>query len=430
MIIHLDLDCFFVSAERTRSSCLKDKPVVVVKSSDQAIFLPSSQSHVLTQSVGMFSSLVQAKRTWRGFDPEAWKQEFIDDQGNIHGVCVAKSYEAKRYGIQTGTPLAEALRLCPHLLIVPEDHLFYQILSHRLREFLQTKIPVLEQYSIDEFWGDLSGWVKDEETEKFMRSLQAEILERFDLPVSIGASSSKWIAKLATELNKPFGITLIPKDRIKQTIAPLPIEDFPGIGRSLSARLRRYGIQTLGELLEAKSLLYGWGHIGRELYARVEGSDNEPVVAYHDRRSIGISRSFPLTHDRVTLRRYLMILARHLAHMISMLHLQPTTYWVKFRYEQGLSSSTSTTINRLFSEVLLRTLATTLMKQIDIYPEHGIYHISLSASNFITRAKPKTYELIEFDQDQQRHHLTEKITKLREKYGMNIIMSGAETILA
>ncbi|MGZ8882954.1 MAG: Y-family DNA polymerase [Nitrososphaeraceae archaeon] len=71
----------------------------------------------------------------------------------MHGIVIAKSYECKPYGIKTGTTLSDALRMCPNLLVVQGDHLFYQLLSGELREFLQTKIPVLEQYSIDEFPG-------------------------------------------------------------------------------------------------------------------------------------------------------------------------------------------------------------------------------------------------------------------------------------
>lgn len=120
----------------------------------------------------------------------------------MSGIVIAKSYECKPYGITTGTTLGDALKMCPDLLVVQGDHLFYQLLSGKLREFLQTKIPVLEQYSIDEFWGDLSGWVEDEDIHSFIATLQTEILEKFDLPMSIGASSAKWIAKLATDFNK------------------------------------------------------------------------------------------------------------------------------------------------------------------------------------------------------------------------------------
>jgi DNA polymerase-4 len=116
MIIHLDLDCYFVSAERTRTPYLKGKPVVVVKSSDRAIFSTEDSKSVMTERVGAFNSLFQHERVWRGFDPKGWKQEFMDDKGRVHGIVIARSYECKSYGIKTGTTLSDALSMCPNLL--------------------------------------------------------------------------------------------------------------------------------------------------------------------------------------------------------------------------------------------------------------------------------------------------------------------------
>ena len=149
MIIHLDLDCFFVSAERTRTPELRDFPVVVCKSGDTKIFSTQDSESMMTESVGGFNGLMQHKKVFNGFDKNAWKNEFLDERGRVHGIVIAKSYEAKKYGIKTGTSLRDALAMCPKLRIVPSDHLFYQLLSTNLKAFLQTKIPILEQYSID-----------------------------------------------------------------------------------------------------------------------------------------------------------------------------------------------------------------------------------------------------------------------------------------
>ena len=93
-----------------------------------------------------------------------------------------------------------------NLIIIPSDHLFYQELSQKLKAYLEFKIPVLEQYSIDEFIGDLNGWIKDSDTLDFIKDLRDEIKAKFDLPITIGASCSKWIAKLITDRVKPFGV--------------------------------------------------------------------------------------------------------------------------------------------------------------------------------------------------------------------------------
>lgn len=426
MIIHLDLDCFFVSAERTRTPFLKGKPVVVCKSSDAKIFSTLDSESVMTESVGGFNGLIQHKKTFSSFDKEAWKSEFMDEKGRVHGIVIAKSYEAKKYGIKTGTSLRDALAMCPKLLIVPSDHLFYQLLSTKLKAFLQTKIPILEQYSIDEFWGDLKGWVKEEETYAFVASLQKEILEKFDLPISIGASSSKWIAKLATDFRKPYGLTLVPQHEIASFVSLMPIATFPGIGRVLQKKFESYGIATLGEVLEHHKLVSAWGTIGKELLARISGVDNEPVITKRDRRSIGISRNFHVIHNRDEVLRRAIILARHLSYTIAKLDLHPTTYYLYLRYENGVSSKSSQTLDRSFSESLYREWVIQMFTTLDIHPHYGILHLGLALSNFITPTQTKTFSLLHAEADEKSKRLSEKLTKLRDKYGIDIIRSGAE----
>jgi len=426
VIIHLDLDCFFVSAERTRTPFLKGKPVVVCKSSDAKIFSTLDSESVMTESVGGFNGLIQHKKTFSSFDKEAWKSEFMDEKGRVHGIVIAKSYEAKKYGIKTGTSLRDALAMCPKLLIVPSDHLFYQLLSTKLKVFLQTRIPILEQYSIDEFWGDLKGWVKEEETYAFVAFLQKEILEKFDLPISIGASSSKWIAKLATDFRKPYGLTLVPQHEIASFVSLMPIATFPGIGRVLQKKFESYGIATLGEVLEHHKLVSAWGTIGKELLARISGVDNEPVITKRDRRSIGISRNFHVIHNRDEVLRRAIILSRHLSYTIAKLDLHPTTYYLYLRYENGVSSKSSQTLDRSFSESLYREWVIQMFATLDIHSHYGILHLGLALSNFITPTQTKTFSLLHAEADEKSKRLSEKLTKLRDKYGIDIIRSGVE----
>lgn len=426
MIIHLDLDCYFVSAERTRSPYLKGKPVVVVKSSDRAIFSKEDTKCVMTQRVGGFNSLFQHEKQWSPYNPNQWKKNFLDEQGRVHGIVIAKSYECKPYGIKTGTTLSDALRMCPNLLVVQGDHLFYQLTSSRLREFLQTKIPVLEQYSIDEFWGDLGGWVEDEDVYDFIAALQEEILQMFDLPMSFGASSGKWIAKLATDFNKPYGITIVPKEKIIDFVSPMSIDEFPGIGKALSKRLGSYKIKTLGEVLESAHMLQSWGRAGEDLIRRINGTDRESVNPSHDRKSIGISRNFTATMDRNEIKRRVIILSRHLSHTILKLEVNPTTYSFALKYNGGATSSISTTIDRAFSETLMRHIAVEMISKIDNLPRYGIHSISMSASNFTSATKPKTFSLFDRDDDEKSRRLGEQVTKLRDKYGVDILRCAIE----
>lgn len=423
MIIHLDLDCFFVSAERTIDPSLEGKPVAVVNKGDIAIFSHEPKKVHISVDGGAFApNLLYDKFSGVCRD---WKKHFVDTDGKIRGIVVAKSYEAKPYGIKTGTPLGEALALCPHLLVIPQNYHFYHLLSHELRLFLETKIPVLEQYSIDEFFGDLSGWIKDEDTHEFIKGLQAEIMERFKLPITIGAAKSKWIAKLATGESKPFGTRVVWASDIGTFLEKIPVDEFPGVGRSFSKKLKERGIKTLGECLECKRMFYYWGTGGKQLFHRIEGTDGENVDPYRERRSIGISRNFQPVKDRDEIMRRAMILARHLAYTIAKLGVNPTTFYFKLKYDFGEKSKISVTHNRLFNERFMLNLTRETIKQLDTYQNAKIVYLAISASNF-TNAKLKTFDLLESEQDKKMASLLKSKMKLRDKYGIDVVRFGRE----
>lgn len=427
MKIHLDLDSYFVSAERTRYPFLKDKNVVVAKSSDKKIFSKDKKQGVILGDTGAFNSVLEFKNSYDANNIlKAWRDEFLDENGDIHGIVIAKSYECKPYGIKTGTPLKEAIYMCPNLIIIPSDHLFYQELSQKLKAYLEFKIPVLEQYSIDEFFGDLNGWVKNSDTLEFIRDLRDDIKAKFDLPITIGASKSKWIAKLITDRIKPFGVYALEEDRVLDYTNSINVNDFPGIGRAISKKLANYRIKTLGELRARPNLLYSYGKTGRELYERICGTDNEKVIPYSDRRGIGISRNFKAIIDRNEIYRRVIILARYLSYTITKLNLNPTTFYFKIRYEYGIKNSQSITENRLFNERFLIDLAKSMIKKLDTRLNYKIHYIAISASNFASDHNIKTFCLIDYKKDLKYKALNENLLKVRDKYGVDIVRYASE----
>ena len=427
MKIHLDLDCYFVSAERTRYPFLKDKNVVVAKSSDKRIFSKDKKQGVILGDTGAFNSVLEFKNSYDTNNIlKAWKDEFLDENGDIHGIVIAKSYECKPYGIKTGTPLKEAIHMCPNLIIIPSDHLFYQQLSQKLKTYLEFKIPVLEQYSIDEFFGDLNGWVKNSDTLEFIKDLRDDIKEKFDLPITIGASKSKWIAKLITDRIKPFGVYALEENKVLDYTQDIDVNDFPGIGRAISKKLADYRVKTLGELRARPNLLYLYGKTGVELYERICGTDNERVIPYSDRRGIGISRNFKAIIDRNEIYRRVMILARYLSYTITKLNLNPTTFYFKIRYEYGIKNSQSITENRLFNEKFLIDLAKFMIKKLDTRLNYKIHYIAISASNFASDHNIKTFCLIDYKKDLKYKALNENLLKVRDKYGIDIVKYASE----
>ena len=426
MKIHLDLDCYFVSAERTRYPFLKGKRVVIAKSSDKKIFATTPKVGTLLPNTGAFNSTLEFQNDYRGDILNLWREHFIDEDGSIHGIVITKSYEAKALGIRTGMPLKEALELADDLIVIPSDHLFYQEISQRLKEYLKKQIPLLEQYSIDEFFGDLSGWIKEEDTYDFIQKLQADILREFDLPISIGASPSKWIAKLLTDRIKPYGVKVLAQKEIKSFTKDIAIEEFPGIGRAIYKKLHRYGIKTLGELQERPQLLIPYGKSGRDLYKRICGIDNEAVTPNNPRKSIGISRNFPAISSRNELKRRVTILARYLSYTILKFSLNPTLFYFKIKYQGAGSQKLSFRSNRLFNERFFIDLAVEKVTELDQMRQLKIHYISLSVSDFIGKERQETLSLFEYEKDRKMQKLQEKLMQIRDKYGVDSICYGNE----
>lgn len=287
---------------------------------------------------------------------------------------------------------------------------------------MEEHIPKVEQYSIDEFFGDVSGWIKDEDCYVFAQELKTEILNEFDIPVSIGISKAKWIAKLATESAKPYGVYEV-KD-IDAYIENIPIKEFPGIGKGFQKRLGKHYISRLGEVKDKKKLFYSWKKPGIQLYHRITGTDNEGIEERGDRKSIGISRTFDPIYDADEVRRRIMIMARHITYIVMSIEVNPTTFYLKINYEYGTKVKKSETVNRVFSEHLLKLILLQMYEEI-VIPAKGAVKLTLNVSNF-TSQHQKTLSLLDLDEDLDEKRLGEEIHKLREKYGLDILKSGSE----
>lgn len=423
MKIHIDLDCFFVSAERIVDPSLEGKPVGVGGRSDQHIFSKKStrQTMSLANNGAFVMSFFQDSPSSGTNDLD----KFIDPDGRVRGILTTSSYEARAFGIKTGTTINEALQKCPHIIIKKPNMKLYQRLSHELHDFLRLRIPLLEQGSIDEFYGDLSGWVEEEDVPVFIDALKKEVKQKLKLPISIGAARSKYTAKLATNVAKPYGTKTIFPSEVNSFIHNIPIGNFPGIGRKTKEKLSSFGLKTLGDIQNAKSIFLHKTKSTWDLYLRVCGLDDTPIEKEHVRKSIGISRTFDPIRDRDEAKRRLTILSRHLSFAIMRMEVIPTHFHLGISYEMRQKGKASVSKNRLFSERFFKDLCFELFKEADSSPSLRIIRISISTSQFTTHSH-RALSLIEFEQDQEQHALTQKTRHLREKYGLDTLRWGSE----
>ena len=238
------------------------------------------------------------------------------DSETRHGIVLAKSIPAKKYGIVTGEPIAMALRKCPELVCVPPDFPLYARNSRRMFEILSDYSDRIEQFSIDEGFLEYSGMEKllgpPLETAEMIRQ---RIKKELGFTVNIGVSCNKILAKMAGELEKPDKlITLFPEE-IEEKLWPLPVEDLFMVGRRTSPRLREMGIRTIGELANFPLPLLEkeFKSFGRMLHAYANGIDDSPVVPESEAtelKSIGNSTTTSFdVEDRETAYKILLALS-------------------------------------------------------------------------------------------------------------------------
>ena len=420
MILHLDLDCFFAAAHRINNPQLDHIPIAVGGRSNLSIFNRKKEIRHLSAIEGAFTSSILSSNSNKTF-----KEYFVDPDGRVRGIITTSSYEARAFGVKTAMPVAEALRYCPKLTVLPPNYPLYHELSYKLKLLLEKEIPSIEQFSIDEFFGDVTGWIKDEDVVEFAIKLKQQIKNELKLPISIGIAKTKWIAKLATNAAKPNGVKLVLPDEVAHFIKNMPIKEFPGIGKGYQERLSQRGIETLGDIKNRKELFYSWGKPGIQLYARICGIDNEEISLKHAKKSIGLGRTFDPENDRNEIRRRITILCRHLSFLAYKGKHSPMTFSLKIKYQYGSKAKDFINTNRLFSESHFKQEMVSMFSAIDRHPTHAIVQVNITLSNF-EENKAVTMDLLNYENDMKQSKLTDSMQKLRDKFGIDIIKDAGE----
>jgi len=421
MFLHIDIDSFFISAERAKNSKLLGVPAAVGSRSNLEIFdKKRANIKLLNINSGAFVAPVFHSSYKRTF--ENYFIDKIDGKEKIRGIITTSSYEARDYGVKTGMPIAKALSLCPQMIVVPSNYQMYHKVSKAIYLFLKKKIPLLEQYSIDEFFGSVDGWIDEKNIKEFANNLKLEIFKEFKIPVSVGIAKAKYIAKLATNEAKPFGVCYVKEHH--KFIQNIPIEKFAGIGKGFSKKLREYGVKTLGDICQNKELLYRWKLPGIELYNRVCIENSGEISKKKPSKSIGLSRTFDTIYDYQEIKRRLLIMARHIAYMVHKVRTNPLRFDIKINYADGSRQKAGIKSDRIFSEHHLKEEVVNLLNQ--IWQENrGVIKLRVTVSNF-SDSKNRTISLLDLEEDLKQQNLDSAITKLRAEFGLDILKNGNE----
>jgi DNA polymerase-4 len=288
-ILHADLDAFYASVEQLDNPDLRGKPVVV------------------------------------GGSPEG------------RGVVAAASYEARRFGVRSAMPMVRALRLCPDAVRVPPRFARYGELSRRVMAIFRALTPLVEPLSLDEAYLDVTAAVSAPgDGERIARHLKRDVHEATGLTLSVGVGSSKSVAKVASDLQKPDGLVVVPHGGEAAFLAPLPVRALWGVGPKTESLLVRAGFETIGALAaasraHAERLL---GTHGAFLHDMARGVDGREVVTQHERKSVGAETTFARDlPDGPELRAALREIATEVAQRVRGAGVRAYTVAIKLRYE-------------------------------------------------------------------------------------------------
>ena len=381
-ILHLDLDAFFCAVAEKADRALKGKPFAV------------------------------------GGSPEG------------RGVVASCSYAARRYGVRSAMPMAQALRLCPQLIIVGSRHGEYGEWSERVMERLDALTPLVEQVSIDEAFLDITGAA--ELGEVIARRLQARIRTELGLPCSLGVAANKLVAKVASDFGKqltetndyPNAIHVVPPGSEAAFLAPLPVRRLRGVGPKTSAALESIGILTIGDLASAPANLIEreYGLNGRGMVRRAQGIDESQVVTGGEAKSVSSETTFSQdVADRDALWATLLSLSERVGRDLRRSGLTAKTIALKYRKPDFTTLTRQMTLQEATDlDGAIFRAARTLFQQVWKAGE-AVRLLGVGASKLSEEAPQLTL----WDQSSgRRSRLQETVDSLRDRFGSSAATWG------
>jgi DNA polymerase-4 len=287
-IVHLDLDAFFAAVEILENRELAGKPVIV------------------------------------GGRPEH------------RGVVASASYRARHFGVRSAMPTARALSLCPDAIVLSPRHRLYRDYSRQVMAILRSTSPLVEQISVDEAFLDLSDPASPwDSAAEIAEQLQSRVLAEVGLSASLGVATNKLVAKVASDRNKPGGLTVVRPGGEAAFLAPLPVRVLWGIGPVTAQKLAALQVTTVGELaqLSPEALQAQFGRQGLEMARQARGVDHRPVVTEREVKSISQELTFSQDLlDAEALEEQLQGMSQRVAQRLQRAELAAGTVAIKLRY--------------------------------------------------------------------------------------------------
>lgn len=381
VILHIDMDAFYASVEQMDNPALKGKPVIVGGTSNR-------------------------------------------------GVVSAASYEARKFGIHSAVPIFQAKQKCPEGVYLPVRMNRYQEVSRQVMEILKGFSPLIEQVSIDEAYMDISGVDKLLGLPRDIGlEVKGRIRETTSLTCSIGIAPNKFLAKVASDMDKPDGLTIVPPEKVPQFIDRLSIEKVPGVGKKTVQTLNKMGVLTLGDIqqLSEHELLKKTGKFGQRLLKLSRGIDETPVVPHITSKSISSEQTLAVnTNDREILKKQLLIQSEIVGRRARGKGVGGTTVTLKLKRADFTQMTRSVTIEEAtHSTNTIYEQGLKLLGQVKTSTKFRLIGIGLS--NFVPREEmPKQLSLFGKTGalDRSWEDVEKAMDTIKERFGRDAIKRG------
>jgi DNA polymerase-4 len=336
-ILHIDMDAFFAAVEEKRRPEIIGKPVIIGGRGD-----PSRR-----------------------------------------GVVSTANYEARKYGIHSAMPLKIAYRLCPHAIFLPVDYETYLAASHAFKRVLTDICPSMESGGIDEAYLDISA--SNDSSEDIAHGIKIGIRDNTGLTCSIGIAPNKLLAKIASDMKKPDGLTILGEEDIKDTIWPLPVRKLYGVGPKTEERLKEISITTIGQIagISQERLIMEFGNsYGRYLYYASRGLDDSPVITHWEPKSISRETTFQTdVKDWQEIAKTLAALTKEVVSDMVGSGYKARTFTIKVRFSDFQTLTRATTLHDFFdSEEEIRKAVFRCLKKVNL--DKRVRLLGVRASNF------------------------------------------------
>lgn len=374
IVSHIDLDSFFVSVERLKDPSLNGKPVIIGGTSGR-------------------------------------------------GVVASCSYEARQMGVHSAMPIKRAKQLCPNGEYLKGSREDYCMYSEMVTDIVEEEAPLYEKASIDEFYIDLSGMDKFFGSFKWAHEIRSRVIKETGLPITLGLSVNKTIAKIATGEAKPSGECFVPYGKEKDFIAHMPIKRMPMLGKKSEDILHSLGIKTIGMLSNlSKDVVHNvLGKNGISLWNKANGLDITPVIARHKQKSLASERTLSKDTTDVNLIRIILIgMIEKLSHQLRNKKMFTSCVALKIRYSDFETHTSQRKICYTAYEHHLLPVVLQLFEQI-YTRRQSIRLIGVRFSSLING----TCQLSLFDDDSKKIELYKSLDNIKNSYGSKAIRIAA-----